>query len=262
MPHVANRHALANPWPSPSMYVGRPGPLANEILGNHEGVLDGTALGNPFTVEQHGDRALDQYKRNLWGKMKRGDAAVLGALRQIQPETVLVCSCAPRPCHANIIAEAWKWLVDQGPGHLHALTLEHALTIHQPWAWAIQELDKRFENRTWAPPAYLVGKSFAIHASKTLEDDTLEGFQKSGFQVPADLPTGAVVAVAHLRGWTDYAPPANHTQHRWWIGPIGWILEDVLPLPTPVPCRGYQKVWRLSGETLAGVHEQLGKVAA
>lgn len=41
-----------------------------------------------------------------------------------------------------------------------------ALTIWQPWASLIVHGFKRIENRTWAPPADLVGTTIAIHAGK------------------------------------------------------------------------------------------------
>jgi hypothetical protein len=89
------------PLPEPNLYVGR-----------------GTPLGNPYTVRDVAgeDRSivLEMYKRWLWDKIKAGDAAVLNAMRKIRPETHLVCSCAPRPCHADVICKAWAWLRDRG----------------------------------------------------------------------------------------------------------------------------------------------------
>lgn len=44
-----------------------------------------------------------------------------------------------------------------------------ALTILQPWACAIVHGPKRVENRTWAPPAYLVGQRIWLHAGKAFD---------------------------------------------------------------------------------------------
>lgn len=41
-----------------------------------------------------------------------------------------------------------------------------AITLHQPWASLIASGAKTSETRSWAPPAYLIGERFVIHASK------------------------------------------------------------------------------------------------
>lgn len=88
MPHVLNRHHFrGKPLPVDSLYVGRP-----------------SALGNPYTLAEHGPKALPLYEAWLRGKIAEGDAAVLAMLRKIGPETGLICSCAPKVCHADIIA--------------------------------------------------------------------------------------------------------------------------------------------------------------
>lgn len=98
VPTVVNRHhykkgELPRPW----TYVGR-----------------GTPLGNPFTVQEHGQNALELYRRWLWDKIRGSDPQVLSALADIREDTNLVCSCAPRPCHADVICRAWAWLQTQG----------------------------------------------------------------------------------------------------------------------------------------------------
>lgn len=93
-PVVINRHWYAGrPLPAPSVYCGR-----------------GTPLGNPYTVQEHGPGALGLYRRHLWQKIRDRDPGVLGALEEISPDHHIVCSCKPRPCHADIIVAAWRWL--------------------------------------------------------------------------------------------------------------------------------------------------------
>jgi len=69
----------------------------------------GTPLGNPYTVKEHGEKALDLYRRWLWKKIQQRDPDVIAALDSIQQGTHLVCSCKPRPCHGDIIVKAWEW---------------------------------------------------------------------------------------------------------------------------------------------------------
>lgn len=97
MPVVINRHHYQNdrpqrPFPVPWLYIGR-----------------GTPLGNPFTVAKHGQAAIGLYRRWLWEKIQDEDPEVLRELDRITEQTSLVCSCAPRPCHGDIIVRAWRW---------------------------------------------------------------------------------------------------------------------------------------------------------
>ncbi|MCZ7673818.1 MAG: DUF4326 domain-containing protein [Chloroflexi bacterium] len=76
------------------VYIGR----ANSYAG-----LEQSPLANPFKVKELGSRGqtLPHYKRWLWERIQAGDEAVLDALRAIDTQTVLVCWCAPGPCHGK-----------------------------------------------------------------------------------------------------------------------------------------------------------------
>lgn len=81
------------------------------------------------------------------------------------------------------------------------------LTVHQPWAWAIAAGHKPLENRKWKPPADVLGKYLAIHASIAGERVQL-----------------------------------TSREAKWFQGPYGWVLTDVVAIE-PVKCRGNQKLW-------------------
>lgn len=168
-----------------------------------------------------------------------------------------------------------------------------ALTLTQPWAGLVASGLKLVENR----PREMIkredfGKRFAIHASRELDEsvyrriadiapDVLEFGKLGRFIVPCKRDwyrlsrvSSAVIAVATLdkvlRGW-DAATIAEHAdalcfsngenlghnQVRWFFGPIGYLLRDVVELPKPVPCRGWQGFWTLSPELERAVVEQL-----
>ena len=78
--------------PRTAVYVGRP-----------------TPWGNPFVIGRDGDRktVVAKYRRWLWKRMQEGriDRDRLAALAGKD----LVCHCAPRPCHAQVLARAAKW---------------------------------------------------------------------------------------------------------------------------------------------------------
>mgnify|MGYP000371465641 CR=1 FL=1 len=90
-PRIANRHALPRSLPDRHVYVGRSSPL-----------------GNPFDVATYGDRSLELYRRHLWDQIRGGNEDVLEAMTAVTSETTLVCSCWPRPCHAEVIVRAWR----------------------------------------------------------------------------------------------------------------------------------------------------------
>jgi len=119
-----------------------------------------------------------------------------------------------------------------------------ALTLWQPWAWAIAHAGKRIENRTWEPPPDVVGQTIAIHASKKLDAHGLDALADilagTTIAVPeaTDLAHGAVVAIARVTGFVD------RSTSRWFSGPIGWELADVEAVD-PIPCRGAQGLWVL-----------------
>lgn len=106
-PWVVNRHAFrsrggrtsskpdARPeLPQPWIYIGR-----------------GTPLGNPYTLQEHGQNALGLFRRHLWKLLLAEDPPVIAVFRRITTETSLVCSCAPAPCHGDICVRAWRWWV-------------------------------------------------------------------------------------------------------------------------------------------------------
>ncbi len=134
-----------------------------------------------------------------------------------------------------------------------------AITIWQPWAWAIAQAGKNVENRHWRPhPRHLrIGDRLAIHAAARRPDPQVAAHLRvsCGFFVPVELVTSAVVAVCtyggsispHLGGLSQW-----HERGCW-----GWSLEDITPLPTPVPCRGAQGLWMLPETVEVAVCGQL-----
>lgn len=90
----AMTHAILNirdAAPGPGrVYVGRPSPL-----------------GNPYEVGRDGERAVVIQKYAVWldERLRERDPVVLTALLGIRPGDAMVCHCAPKRCHAEIIAQ-------------------------------------------------------------------------------------------------------------------------------------------------------------
>ena len=87
------------------VYVGRPA----------QG-LRGSPLANPYKIGPHGDRenVIRLYRQWLAGQIKKRDRAVLDALRQLDENSVLLCWCAPKACHAEVVERAWRYCKQEG----------------------------------------------------------------------------------------------------------------------------------------------------
>lgn len=171
-----------------------------------------------------------------------------------------------------------------------------ALTLKQPWAWAVAHAGKDVENRTWKPPASVIGHRIAIHAGRTsieandgegvdAYEDIVLAFHVACEDDPYDYPKtiikrgriqlGGIIAVATIEGWVterdsyktrsfagnylDAAPLAvkHARQSKWFTGPYGWLLTDVIALPEPIPCKGSQGLWTVPVEVEAEINRQV-----
>ena len=117
-----------------------------------------------------------------------------------------------------------------------------ALSLKQHWLYAITDLDKRIENRSWPPPAHIIGRRIALHASKTIDRDSNDAIlQIAGVGVPFNTPRGAIVATVVIAGYHE----SGGYYDKWFFGDYGWILDDVLVLPEPQPCNGMLGLWKV-----------------
>lgn len=139
-----------------------------------------------------------------------------------------------------------------------------ALTLKQPWAWAIANAGKRIENRTWPPPQSLIGERIAIHAGKSVDIEGAANIHDAtGIVLPMrGLARGAIVATARLAS-AFYAERlsavqlvALDDQVKWWCGPWAWCLEDVVRLDPVVPCSGKLGLWSVPEHLLGVVNER------
>lgn len=138
----------------------------------------------------------------------------------------------------------------------------YGLTIAQPWPWAFS-LGKRVENRSWAPPRSMLGQKIALHGGRRKSPRTYD-FQKGAEAVvrigkPApvrymDVPqVEGVFAVARLARVVRVDSELPDGDCRWFFGPFGWVLEDYVRLPEPVPCKGALGLWALPDDVLERV---------
>ncbi|MDP1624268.1 MAG: hypothetical protein Q8L64_00710 [bacterium] len=130
------------------------------------------------------------------------------------------------------------------------------LSIKQPWLYCIIELDKRIENRSWAPPERMIGERIALHASLKIDKQrTQMAHSLAKAEIPPDLPRGVIVATAVLLGVvSDFCVigdiPTSYSlkDDRWFFGKFGWYLGKIIKLSNPIPARGYLGLWNLPNE--------------
>lgn len=110
-----------------------------------------------------------------------------------------------------------------------------ALSIQQPWAWAILFAGKDIENRTWWPHQRFLNQNIYIHAGKRIDREGFDDIESiCGRRPPLDLPTGALVGVVRLHSAVSF----EKTTSRWACGPVCFVLGNPRPFDWPVPCRG------------------------
>jgi hypothetical protein len=161
----------------------------------------------------------------------------------------------------------------QGDHQVHRPPLT-ALTVHQPFAWAIAGGWKPVENREWPPPAGLFGRYIAIHAGRRYDEaaaaELAEGHQQLGLPGSpphaGTIPLGTIVAVARLAGAIlvdELVAPTEWvrkvlgdvseqralelSRSPWATGPWLWVLQGVVAIDPPIPCRGFRKLWTVPG---------------
>lgn len=102
-----------------------------------------------------------------------------------------------------------------------------ALSVRQPWAWAIIHGGKDVENRNKAPfgTRQLLGRRIAIHASRGMTQHEYEGAReymlKLGVECPRpdELVRGGVIGTVRLIDIVSERPS------RWFFGPRGLVLD-------------------------------------
>lgn len=102
-----------------------------------------------------------------------------------------------------------------------------ALSVRQPWAWAIIHAGKDIENRSWQAVNHGLRQRgrIAVHASKGMTkyeyDDAAEFMQQLGVECPkaCDLLRGGIIGTVYVSDVvTESASP-------WFFGPRGLVLE-------------------------------------
>lgn len=151
----------------------------------------------------------------------------------------LACWCPPgAECHADVLLAraAAAEPVAENPLGVPVSLPRVALSVRQPWAWAIIHGGKDIENRTDGSVRAgrmraMIGERIAIHAAKGMTreeyEDAAEFMDSIGVECPpaADLERGGVIGSARLLGIVE------QTDSKWFFGPRGLVLAEAAPCP-------------------------------
>ena len=99
---VLNYYALGKTIPDDAVYIGR---------GNATRGLPHSPFANPFKMNTEADRigVVQNYRDWLWQQLQAGK--ILEAdLLALQGKN-LVCYCAPKACHGDVLKDAVAWAV-------------------------------------------------------------------------------------------------------------------------------------------------------
>jgi hypothetical protein len=137
-----------------------------------------------------------------------------------------------------------------------------ALTICQPWAWAIMYGPKRYENRGWHTD-YL--GPLVIHAGKSTKfmADGMRFLRSLKLDVPRDLDFGVVLGVVDMLGCVRASTTGSAGKpDPFAFGPWCHHYANPRRLATPVPCSGRQSFFSVPRDVVAELLDEPGVVAA
>jgi hypothetical protein len=162
-----------------------------------------------------------------------------------------------------------------------------ALSVQQPWCFALVKGWKPVENRTWRPPSSALGRRHALHASARIDMEGVPDFSAI-LRLPqhrppepvtlAQMPLGAITGTARLLGAVEvdgvsFFHPRRHParvvqvfghltdaqvelvlRSEWTAGTWAWLWDQPQEIK-PIPCKGALGMWRVPDDIAARVRE-------
>jgi hypothetical protein len=125
-----------------------------------------------------------------------------------------------------------------------------AITIKQPWAWAIAHGNKDIENRGTNLRCVPLGGIIAIHAGKEWDSEApqqIANITDEEFAYTDDKFDRGVIALARFGGNVE---ESDGLVSPYFTGPIGWVLNERKPMAKRLPINGKQGPWELDNALL------------
>jgi hypothetical protein len=131
-----------------------------------------------------------------------------------------------------------------------------ALSVRQPWAWAIIHGGKDIENRTWQAVnnGRMVPGRICIHASKGMTRDEYEGANDMMNRIGVKCPLPFALIRGGIIGTVTVTGIVKESESPWFFGPRGLVLADPEPCE-PIPASGQLGYfnWTAGGELVEPV---------
>lgn len=129
-----------------------------------------------------------------------------------------------------------------------------ALSVKQPWADAILHGTKRVENRGWTSPAYGLGWLW-LHAPAAYDRAGAQWMRDRGLHKPElGAPLGAMIGLVRV---VALRRADERPDDPWAFGPWCWVIDRVIALEEPIPCKGALSLWEVPDDVLARCLEEL-----
>ena len=108
-----------------------------------------------------------------------------------------------------------------------------ALSVRQPWAWAIIHAGKDIENRSWSPRIAILRAALAfrgpvcIHAAKGMTRDEFEGAGHTFAQCGLTTSPGAHELLrGGIIGTVEITDVVRKSHSPWFFGSVGLVLKN------------------------------------
>ena len=118
-----------------------------------------------------------------------------------------------------------------------------ALSIQQPWAWAILHAGKDVENR---PRLTHYRGPIVVHAGKRIDNLGIHWLKSNGYHVPDELPTGALLGEVEITDCT----PVEQNDSIWAFGPYCYELSGAKAYAEPIPYKGQLGLFNIPDDIL------------
>lgn len=128
---------------------------------------------------------------------------------------------------------------------------EKALSVRQPWAWAIILGGKDVENRSWQAMNH--GLDYrgrvCIHASKGMTRGEYENASEFMAEIGVTCPRPDVLIRGAVIGTVEVVDAVKEFDSPWFVGPRGLILKEPEVI-SPIPASGLLGFfnWKTGGE--------------
>ncbi len=116
-----------------------------------------------------------------------------------------------------------------------------ALSIRQPWAWAIINAGKDIENRDWRTN---FRGPVCIHAAKGMTLGEFDGFvdlaramYRQGIWTGPFIPERKALSLGGIIGVAEIVDCVEDSESKWFFGRFGFVLRNARAVPF-IPVKG------------------------